>query len=471
MNASPLPDDINEWPQSPYEVLGVESNASQDVIKRAYSSLIRRFKPDQFPAEFQRIRAAYDALKRGQVDGLLFYRPGHGLEQIPLEQARSRTPGPNVKERSHRLSELWQSVRSGDVKQAYRDLVSLNQADSGDEQVYVRLFWLCALFPQVDRGRRPGQWLLAGLRQAQSITALGDLWEMELRHSPVDAIGDEMLALIASNPRSRPTFEFLRSRWEAAYLIGRPRQAGPLHDEIIVADVQSLRSSVLAEDTRLWIEVLSQAAERLAWSAREAGRIESAKYVDEMEHLIRVGDFRWPLERLELAVIAAREWHGIEGSYADWLRPICACWLCPASEAEVVVRRILGELALDPHIALCRLDYVRQHAPVLLWRLDQMAASSAARDTEPDEDRMDGALKTTIQRYLQQTGLMTYREWRLPLLEFLIAQCLQPAQVAAVIESSRNSKTSSAGRAATQLREDVSLRCICHAYQVFWRTA
>lgn len=57
---------------NPYEVLGVEEDASIEEIKRAYLKLIRQFTPERHPEEFKRVRAAYEQLKdqraRAKVD-------------------------------------------------------------------------------------------------------------------------------------------------------------------------------------------------------------------------------------------------------------------------------------------------------------------------------------------------------------------------------------------------------------------
>lgn len=58
--------------ENPYEVLGIEGDASIEEIKRAYLKLIRKFAPERHPDEFKRIRAAYEQLKdqraRAEVD-------------------------------------------------------------------------------------------------------------------------------------------------------------------------------------------------------------------------------------------------------------------------------------------------------------------------------------------------------------------------------------------------------------------
>ncbi len=57
----PLPDDPRDWPHDPFLLLGVEPSATETDVKRAYTRLIRRFKPEHFPEQFRRVREAYEA--------------------------------------------------------------------------------------------------------------------------------------------------------------------------------------------------------------------------------------------------------------------------------------------------------------------------------------------------------------------------------------------------------------------------
>ena len=57
-----LPEDPEDWPRDPVRLLGVSRSADEQTIRRAYLKLIRRFKPDSFPAQFQLIREAYESL-------------------------------------------------------------------------------------------------------------------------------------------------------------------------------------------------------------------------------------------------------------------------------------------------------------------------------------------------------------------------------------------------------------------------
>jgi hypothetical protein len=48
----------------PFELLGVAPDADERTIRRAYATLIKRFRPDRAPDEFQRIQAAFEIATR-----------------------------------------------------------------------------------------------------------------------------------------------------------------------------------------------------------------------------------------------------------------------------------------------------------------------------------------------------------------------------------------------------------------------
>ncbi len=54
--------------ESPFEVLGVDTDADDAVIKRAYRERVKDTHPDQggSPDEFRRVRAAYEAIQAGE---------------------------------------------------------------------------------------------------------------------------------------------------------------------------------------------------------------------------------------------------------------------------------------------------------------------------------------------------------------------------------------------------------------------
>jgi DnaJ-class molecular chaperone len=58
----------------PYDVLGVTPDADDDLIRKKYLELVRRYPPDTHGDKFNEVRAAYDALRdqRTRVAGRLF---------------------------------------------------------------------------------------------------------------------------------------------------------------------------------------------------------------------------------------------------------------------------------------------------------------------------------------------------------------------------------------------------------------
>ena len=72
-----------EWrclPHDPQSFFALADGFDRKDLKRAYNRLIRRFKPETHPEEFQRIRAAYE-----QLDQMLRYGGGMPAFQPPTQ--------------------------------------------------------------------------------------------------------------------------------------------------------------------------------------------------------------------------------------------------------------------------------------------------------------------------------------------------------------------------------------------------
>ena len=107
MSGQPLPSGPN-WsllPHNPIAFFELPKNFERKMLKRKYNQYIRQFKPEKFPAEFQRIRAAYELL-----DGQLRYGTTAAQDHNPQFQwdAKGATQRP-----SGRQSSAKQSSKAG----------------------------------------------------------------------------------------------------------------------------------------------------------------------------------------------------------------------------------------------------------------------------------------------------------------------------------------------------------------------
>jgi len=95
-----LPEDPSDWPNDPFELLNLERSVDARTAKRAYFKLIRKFKPDRFPVEFQKIREAYES-----VQGWLSWQDLRGNDDQPVEDM-SNLVGGKVSDESVQVAEF-----------------------------------------------------------------------------------------------------------------------------------------------------------------------------------------------------------------------------------------------------------------------------------------------------------------------------------------------------------------------------
>jgi len=70
-----LPDRLDDWPEDPFGLLGIDPDADAKAARLAYTKLIRQFKPEHSPEEFQKIRSAYEGAR-----SLISIRDEYGLD-------------------------------------------------------------------------------------------------------------------------------------------------------------------------------------------------------------------------------------------------------------------------------------------------------------------------------------------------------------------------------------------------------
>jgi hypothetical protein len=156
-------------PHDPVGFFGLSAGFDRRELKRSYNQLIRRFKPERFPQEFQQIRAAFEQLdsdiRYGQTSSSPepasdrqirewikhAATPLSSGESPPTSLPRAMGVAPSVP--------LHERLQTGSVSEAYRELKNRPQKSPYD------YYSLAVISDVVDRqeGRQFARWILQGL--------------------------------------------------------------------------------------------------------------------------------------------------------------------------------------------------------------------------------------------------------------------------------------------------------------------
>jgi hypothetical protein len=314
MTPPDLPDDPRAWPDDPFAVLGVRPGAAEADIKRAYTRLIRRFKPEHSPEQFRRVREAYEAcLQRRHwfapppdpepeldLPPPIPPRPASppvGLEPPPPPDPE---PEPEAVRRTRRsvppdeADRLWDLFADGREEEAYTDLAALAAARPDRPDLPLRLYWLLALGPTLDVARTRHDWLAAALARAGLTGPAAELYRRELEADPAAALLGPYADLMAAPVPAAHLLTVARWRVAAA---GRAGLWNPPH-----RDLAHLRDRLRAADEGGWLGLVVAALDWCGWdppeplysacrdelaALRHLGLSHSALFdrADELEHL------------------------------------------------------------------------------------------------------------------------------------------------------------------------------------------
>ncbi len=132
MSAPQLPEDLKQWPDNPYDILGVKYGIDPRDLRRAYTQLIRVYKPEQFPEHFRRIREAYEAvLRHVPFFSVPTVPPSPDTEAPPrsvVEAPALHQRGPDLQEQ---MQAQWELACRGQESEAYHGLRLLYEQHSG----------------------------------------------------------------------------------------------------------------------------------------------------------------------------------------------------------------------------------------------------------------------------------------------------------------------------------------------------
>jgi hypothetical protein len=475
MSQHSLDGDLSRWPENPYELLGVSFGVGPRDLRRAYTRLIRTYKPEQYPEHFRRIRDAYETVLQ-HIEMFGFGTSGSSADESKegpgLEIGSGpdgQSPGPSfdplrLESLAQELHRLWERACAGDEAAVYHRLVDLSQRHPGHPEVCIRLYWLLALSPELDTSRSPCDWLAAGLRATGLTGPLRELYRREIEANPAEALTPRYASLLDEPCGPGELTDLVEWRWQAA---------GRLQDgDVIGRDLQFLRERMLRHGEEAWVRLLLAAMDQLAWTRVKAGR-ELMKRCDQeierFEHLFtRLGS---ELDRLDMLREVAAGWQELKpgsGAPPDLVKLIPLSWTRPFAEARPCLLALLDWLVQHPHEALHTFDQLKVDAPGVLAQfgrvLDQFRASLSS---SPEPVAEETATRVTLD-LLEGADYRNYGAFRLRLLEFCLREVIAPEQMAEVIAERPAFQLSTDTHLAELFLGDWPLRYVCLGYQLFW---
>jgi hypothetical protein len=203
----PIDDPAPPWhllPHSPWQFFGLGPTATRDDLKLAYSRLVRRFKPDKFPDEFKRIRAAYEQVDRRLASGVsgddafaFLSSDQRETGNFPVEN--SSPPYSSWFSRRHASSRdsIIQSITTRDPVAVYAELAV--QVDKTPFQYYV----LAVLSDVINcPSKRFVDWITEGVASHPMDTDLVRLFQemFSSTEHPADELGGILLKVAKSCP-------------------------------------------------------------------------------------------------------------------------------------------------------------------------------------------------------------------------------------------------------------------------------
>lgn len=330
MSGDHLSDDMADWPDDPFALLGVTPGAVDTDIKRAYTRLVRRFKPEHSPEQFRRIREAYEACQERAA----WYRPD------PIEVSPPPPPPRPVPRREpvidpqvapapdlepvidpvvlpapalDPVEELWEAAIVGNEAEAYAGLVQLCGESPGDPTLPLRLYWLLAFTPTLDRHHTRHHWLAEALIRSRFSGSAVELYRRELEVDPEGALDNAFepgpyVRILSADGPTATVLGVARWRVSAAGRLGWTSR--------MRADLTALRDRLVMDDEAGWLGLLVQAAGWAAW----VGSLETDHYIrDEVAGLTHLQLPQAELfDRMELVEQVAKD---VEGGRYSQLPP------------------------------------------------------------------------------------------------------------------------------------------------------
>lgn len=514
---------MSRWPDDPATLLGVGEEVSRRDLKRAYTRLIKRFKPEHAPDQFRRLREAYEQLDQqlewrefyqshfaqqrdtngddadqggsenedaatGTVAPVIFIRGGDAAsipdkprdstprsEKLPIEDdARDDEPS-RARGSSSGGDQLWQhALDGGDLQQIYVRLVESAKQRPPTEIGYARLYWLLTIHPEFDADRDPCAWLVEGFRKHGLNGRLLSMFITEVQrrsgHVPL-AVTEE---LFDGNEPANRLVDLVQSRWSVARTLSR--------FDVIGADVERLRTRLLDEPEE-WQRLLCGAVRQLVMRGGKRATSLLQTVCAELTGQPASVTSNWLWDWFDSTIALHQAW--VDGSQrfsnkkeivpTEGERRILsrlgtlveATWECSPWQARADVLAFCAALMADPRTSLDELITITNVARPLVGRLLELLRDQRSEFGHDEDGQITPAAEHELHRFVDGELMTTVGSCHFAVLTFCLCEAVTPYDVATAIEKLDDPPHHLIQLAET-LRSHLPLLCLVEAQSVLW---
>jgi hypothetical protein len=435
-----LPDDPRNWPTDPFQLLGIELPASESDLKRAYTRLIRRFKPEHHPEEFRRIREAYEtAQERAKWFGFFSISPpvtpppddsatstGSELLTPPTPQSPSEEDLPAERTREaprsflvDPVAEAWKMAVTNQRPQAYARLNELQRERPDGWDIPLRLYWLLAVQPDLDPARTQHDWLLEALTRSRLSGPSVELYSRELEINPQTALFEPYCHLLQVDAPGGNLLRVARLRLAKA---GLARSWASID-----LDLQALAERNAELDEVGWLSYLVGVMANVAFDRPAPVYQRCSNQLAILRHL----ELRetWAFDQIDEQQHLASLWRSAEAAPTPVRDVVRDAWLTTGQEGwKKSMRRAAAWVVRDPAIALEQFD---RAARVPDCQQVLAAFQRLLDDCQPQDTLVypPGVIRGLVREFLSKNSTTGYLDLRNEFIRLLVQEAIDPHEV------------------------------------------
>ncbi len=467
-----LPDSHEDWPENPYELLGIEPSTDEKTARRAYFKLVKRFKPDAAPDEFQKIRRAYEQVQarfewRAQSDSASAHVEINSVTQKSEKPARSNVENsattignPNA---GDPFARFYQLLKSEDLSAAEAALYHISCATGTTNSVQANFFkyylsrfkqWQneSATLPQLPQTSSRADsdrigWLLNIFEDAPRYHAFAiHMLTEEFDSSPELADGDVFNDFLNQLENQYTIRQLYPLRWQAI---------GGQNWPLVIEDVSAIKSRS-SEFNGTYYFLLAESMKYTVWQSDQ-------RCIDHNEQCweeISTCAGGWVADSTEILMMAAQQWKTPPDNF-PYVQEIPKANCSLPNTAIQIWRPVAESLAQNRKASLYDLDgHYRTH-PLMMSVFAQGLATLANHTRNSVAKRDWDSLSRLVLRFFSRYEFPDFRSARIPILNFCIDHQISPSTLGQ--QTSRFLKDPESPTWDRIIRNDGPLNCIFNA--------